>query len=97
MDANNAADVIVNTVKKSKLNFYIQESSFSLIINLRKTFIKAKTGLVPASEFLKGEKTAAAIVDEVKVENWKKRILLSVTLLNAWRVKFRKLVVLFMS
>ena len=82
MDANNATDVIVNTVKKSNLNFFIQESPFSLIINLRKTFIKTKTGLVLTSDLSEGEETAAAIVDEVKVEKLEKRIVLLVTLLN---------------
>ena len=72
MDANNATDVIVNTVKKSNLNFFIQESPFSLIINLRKTFIKTKTGLVLTSDLSEGEETAAAIVDEVKVEKLEK-------------------------
>ena len=44
MDANYAADDIISAVKKSNLNFYIQESPFSLFINLRKSFIKNKNG-----------------------------------------------------
>ena len=69
MDANNAAAVIVNTVKKSNLNFYIQESPFSLFINLRKTFIKTKTGgLSPSSNISNLEETNATIVEKVKVE-----------------------------
>ena len=44
MDANHVADIIVSSVKKSKLNFHITESPFSLLINLRKTFIKDKNG-----------------------------------------------------
>ena len=43
-DANDAVDAIIHSVKKSHLNFYIQESPFSLLINLRKTFIKNKNG-----------------------------------------------------
>ena len=69
MDANNAAAVIVNTVKKSNLNFYIQESPFSLFINLRKTFIKTKTGgLSPSSNISNLEETNATIIEKVKVE-----------------------------
>ena len=44
MDAIKAADLITNLVKKSNLNFCIQESPFSLCINLRKSFIKNKDG-----------------------------------------------------
>ena len=44
LDANDAVDAIIHSVKKSHLNFYIQESPFSLLINLRKTFIKNKNG-----------------------------------------------------
>ena len=44
MDASHVADTIVSSVKKSKLNFHITESPFSLLINLRKTFIKDKNG-----------------------------------------------------
>ena len=69
MDANNAAAVIVNTVKKSNLNIYIQESPFSLFINLRKTFIKTKTGgLSPSSNISNLEETNATIVEKGKVE-----------------------------
>ena len=51
MDANNAADFIISSVKKSNLNFYLQESPFSLHINIRKTFVKNKDGhlLYPSS------------------------------------------------
>ena len=44
MDANSSVDMIVSSVKKSNLNFYLQESPFSLIINLRKSFIKNING-----------------------------------------------------
>ena len=44
MEADSAVNAIVSSVKKSNLNFYIQESPFSLYINLRKTFIKNKEG-----------------------------------------------------
>ena len=46
MDANNAVDMIVSTVKNSNLNFFVQESPFSLQINIRKTFIKNKDGTI---------------------------------------------------
>ena len=44
MGANAAANAVISSVKKSNLNFYIQESPFSLVINLRKTFVKNKDG-----------------------------------------------------
>ena len=46
MDASYAADVVISSVKKSNLNFFIQESPFSLLIKIRKTFIKNKSGNV---------------------------------------------------
>ena len=44
MEASNAADIITNAIKNSKLNFYMQETPFSLLINVRKSFIKTKSG-----------------------------------------------------
>ena len=44
MEANKVADMIVASIKTSNLNFLIQESPFSLIIHLRKCFIKNKAG-----------------------------------------------------
>ena len=51
MDPNYAADAVISSVKKSKLNFYIQETPFSIFINLRKTFIKNRSdnNLQPAT------------------------------------------------
>ena len=46
MDANYAAEIVISSVKKSNLNFFVQESPFSLVINIRKTFIKNKIGNV---------------------------------------------------
>ena len=44
MDARIAADNIIASVKKSNLNFHIQESPFSVQINIRKTYIRNKNG-----------------------------------------------------
>ena len=44
METDKAVNVVLSSVKKSNLNFYIQESPFSLFINIRKTFIKNKEG-----------------------------------------------------
>ena len=44
MDARIAADDILASVKKSNLNFHIQESPFSVQINIRKTYIRNKNG-----------------------------------------------------
>ena len=71
MDASQVADLIVSSVKKSKLNFHIQESPFSLFINLRKTFIKDTNGnsLQPLGDIFGNEN----IVDnKVKVEEEEK-------------------------
>ena len=43
MDPNYAADAVISSVKKSNLNFYLQETPFSIFINLRKTFIKNRS------------------------------------------------------
>ena len=72
MDAHNAADVIVNSVKRSNLNFYIQESPFSLLINLRKTFVKTKTGASPSSDISNCKESTAAIMEKIKVEKLEK-------------------------
>ena len=53
MDAKSTADVIISCVKKSNLNYQIQESPFSLLITtLMKTFIKNNNGdqLLPSSD-----------------------------------------------
>ena len=44
MNANSVVENIVSSVKKSNLNYFIQETPFSLIINFRKSFIKNKNG-----------------------------------------------------
>ena len=44
MEAKNISDMVVSYVKKSKLNYSIQESPFSLLINIRKSFIRNKQG-----------------------------------------------------
>ena len=71
MDASHVTDIIVSLVKKSKLNFHITESPFSLLINLRKTFIKDKNGnsLVPLSDIF-----GNVVNNEVKVEEEKSRL-----------------------
>ena len=45
MDANQACDIVVNTVKASSLNFLLQESPFAITINIKKTFIKNQSGI----------------------------------------------------
>ena len=69
MDASHVADVIVSSVKKSKLNFHITELPFSLLINLRKTFIKDKNGnsLLPLIDTF-----GNVVANEVKVEDEEK-------------------------
>ena len=44
MDAKCAADKIISSIKNSNLNYRLQESPFSLLINLRKSFIRNKNG-----------------------------------------------------
>ena len=58
METDNAVNVVLSSVKKSNLNFYIQESPFSLCINLRKSFIKNKDGKIlypPRSDATTGD------------------------------------------
>ena len=63
------ANVIISCVKASNLNYQIQESTFSLLINLRKTFIKDKNGddLQPSSDCIEGETVRLRL--QLKVEN----------------------------
>ena len=70
MDANNVADAIVSSVKKSNLNFYLQESPFSININIRKTFVKNKDGhtLQPPPNDTAG----VAIEEKLEIEKLKK-------------------------
>ena len=44
MDAYNAANAIISSVKKLNLIFYLEETPFSLFINVRKSFIMNKDG-----------------------------------------------------
>ena len=69
MDANSSVDMIVSSVKKSNLNFYLQESPFSLIINLRKSFIKNINGniVLPQNTLNKNEPSEEG---RVKVEKF---------------------------
>ena len=52
MDAKCAADQIISSIKDSNLNYHLQESPFSLLINLRKSFIRNKNGdpIMPSSD-----------------------------------------------
>ena len=44
MDAIQACDIVVATLKSSRLNFFLQESPFSITVNIKKTFIKNQAG-----------------------------------------------------
>ena len=44
MDANQTSELLLNIIRKSNLNFNIQESPFSITVTLRKSFIKEKNG-----------------------------------------------------
>ena len=69
MDVNSSVDMIVSSVKKSNLNFYLQESPFPLIINLRKSFIKNINGniVLPQNTLNKNEPSEEG---RVKVEKF---------------------------
>ena len=45
MDAIQACDIVVTTLKASRLNFFLQESPFAITINIKKTFIKNHAGI----------------------------------------------------
>ena len=68
MDMMKTTEVILSFVKKSNLNYQIQESPFSIAINLRKTFVKNRKGddLQPSSDFFVEVDT---LKHKVKVEN----------------------------
>ena len=70
MNANNVAAMIVSTVQKSNLNFYIQESPYSLNINLRKSFIKNRNGATvsPSSSFIQNNNEVNDTSEKLKVE-----------------------------
>ena len=73
MDAKSTADVIISCVKKSNLNYQIQESPFSLLINIRKSFIRNKNGdhLLPSSDIFAEVDTLKhkSKVDKLEEEN----------------------------
>ena len=70
MNANTVAAMIVSTVQKSNLNFYIQESPYSVNINLRKSFIKNKNGatMLPHSSFIQNNNEVNNASEKLKVE-----------------------------
>ena len=49
MDANQTNVLLLNIIRKSNLNFNIQESPFSITVTLRKSFIKEKNGSLRCS------------------------------------------------
>ena len=71
MEAKNISDMVVLYVKKSKLNYSIQESPFSLLINIRKSFIRNKQGdqLFPSSDTFSDVNTANIKSDKIEAEN----------------------------
>ena len=73
MDAKNVADMMVSSVKKSNLNFILQESPFSLNISIRKSFIKNKDGytILPPASILQNSNEIKEVSDaqKMKVEN----------------------------
>ena len=71
MEAKNISDMVVLYVKKSKLNYSIQESPFSLLINIRKSFIRNKQGdqLPPSSDTFSEMNTAKVKSDKIEEES----------------------------
>lgn len=62
MDANSTCEELLSLVKKSGLNFSIQESPFSVAISIRKSFIKMKTS--PPAACLGNVRDCRNLVDE---------------------------------
>ena len=50
MDAKQTSETILSYIKKSNLNYFAQESPFSVTINIRKTFIKDQDGILLSPE-----------------------------------------------
>ena len=71
MNADHTANTIIASIKKSNLNFYIQETPFSIFINLRKSFIKKKGGNIPYSVSHTSDTNTDTIEQKVMVENLK--------------------------
>ena len=71
MEAKTISDMVVSYVKKSKLNYSIQESPFSLLINIRKSFIRNKQGdqLPPSSDTFSEMNTAKVKSDKIEEES----------------------------
>jgi hypothetical protein len=46
MVANRMFESVLNQVKASNLNFLVQQSPFSAVIHLKKSFVKDKTGQI---------------------------------------------------
>ena len=44
MDPNKTSELLLSLIRKSQLNFVIEESPYSVSINLRKTFIQSRSG-----------------------------------------------------
>ena len=53
MDAKKSSEMILSCIKNSNLNYFAQESPFSITINIRKTFVKDLNGtlLSPNQDF----------------------------------------------
>ena len=61
MDANQTSEAVLNLIRKSNLNFKIEESPFTLTITIRKSFIKNKNGNIRSSGF---ENSSSTVLQE---------------------------------
>ena len=64
MDPVTACDLLISYLKKSNLNFQLVETPFAARIEIRKTFIKDKTGIFRTSEL--AHFTSSEVFEEEK-------------------------------
>ena len=62
---------VLEQVKSSNLNFHLQQSPFSALISLKKSFVKDKSGLIriPPSKPSEENTSLAADLDRIQEEN----------------------------
>ena len=75
MDAFQTCEILMNHVKRSNLNFSLNESPFSVSLSIRKTFVRDRNGVERNSTFSGVSLQDNYIVDEKQtLENEKKSL-----------------------
>ena len=64
MDASKTSDLLITYVKKSNLNFSLNESPFAISISIKKTFVKDKNGMPRHSQLSEFEQQDSSIQNQ---------------------------------